>query len=66
MAGRIEKRGEESYRLTAYGGYDDKGSCYCKSKSVTINAYYKMQQMLDEGKDPKDIERAKDILRFEI
>jgi hypothetical protein len=43
-----------------------KGSCYWESRSVRINVYSKSKQMRDAGKSPESIERAKNILRFEI
>lgn len=48
MAGRIEKRGEESYRLTAYGGYDDKGKQIVHRKTVKCKSKREAEKMLAE------------------
>lgn len=47
-----------------YSGRD--GSCYWECKSTTANVYYKADQMAREGKSPELIERAKNLIRFEV
>lgn len=42
------------------------GSCYWGCKSTTGNIYYKADQMNKKGKSPELIERADNLLRFEV
>jgi len=59
------KRGDKpkSYRDKA----DNKaGSCYWGCQSTTGNIYYKADQMINEGKPPKLVEQACNLLRFEV
>lgn len=42
------------------------GSCYWECNSVTVNAYWKADQLIKKKAKPDLIARAKDILRFEI
>lgn len=42
------------------------GSCYWECKSTTGNVYDKADQMKNKGKPPELIERARNLLRFEV
>lgn len=48
MAGRIEKRGENAYRLIAYGGYDSNGKQVIYRKTVKTNSKKEAEKMLAE------------------
>lgn len=42
------------------------GSCYWECKSTTGNVYDKSDQMKKKGKPPELVERARNLLRFEV
>lgn len=59
------KKGDKpkSYRDKAKG---KTGSCYWGCKSTTGNIYYKAAQMIEDGKPYELVEKARNILRFEV
>ena len=48
MAGRIEKRGDNSYRLIAYGGYGPDGKQIVHRKTVKARSTKEADKLLAE------------------
>lgn len=69
-----EKFAHYMMRLISYGDipnsferkYKNENQFYLKSKSVVINCYWKYADLIENYPQCKDLEKSKDIIRFEI